>query len=460
MGGFGQLYSANSKVRIPPLDIPLTAAVLRNKKLSFEVVDCLGLDMDATGLLFYLLEKKPLFIALRTSTPTFESDLRLSKVLKYLIDSQIILFGPHAAIYSREIVSVPFIDAVITGEPEVVLPSIVEQGGYDGCGGVTYKHNGSIISNPANQLLPMDELPFAAWDLMPYKEYDGVELMQNLKPFVTILTSKGCPHGCSYCPYPVVQGRVWRSRSSKNVADELEILEKKLGVKAVLFRDPEFSLNRSRTIEICREIVNRGITLKWRCETRIENLDEELICLMANAGCRGINIGIESADNEVLQKLNRKATPIKKAKRIIEICNKNEIETFCFFIIGLPGETKASALNTIEYALRLNPSYVQFTVATPYPGTHLHTWAEQNGYIQNKATLAMTGYEPTMRNENLTLSDMQSLLDYANSAWAMRGVKPLKRIVGQCWGATLELKRWLLFQRDKARLSHSRRNDA
>lgn len=454
MGGLGQLYPIGSKIKMPPLDIPATVAVLRSKGFPFDVFDCLGLDADISGLLLHLHEKKSKFIAIRTSTPSFEWDLRVAKIIKTLTHAEIILFGPHAALYSKSAISAPYIDAIVTGEPETVFPSLVERHGYSGCPGVVYKENGVVVSNPSEKLIKdLSVLPFPAWDAMPYHSYDGAALTRNLRPFVTVLTSRGCPHGCSYCPYPVIQGRTWRARSADNVVAELEWLEKHLGVRAVLFRDPEFALNYERTVTICEGILQKGIRLAWRCETRIENLDENLIRLMARAGCIGINMGVESADEEVLHRMNRKTTLLNKAIKIMEICKKNKIETFCFFVLGLPGETRESAIRSINYALKLNPVFVQFTVATPYPGTQLREWAEVHKYIENDSLLSLSGYEPTMRNEKLTVEEIRSLRNYACSAWEMRGSKTVKRILGHCWGAVLEIYRWGTFQRDKFKLT-------
>jgi radical SAM superfamily enzyme YgiQ (UPF0313 family) len=277
--------------------------------------------------------------------------------------------------------------------------------------GVWYKERGRVVKNEPQPLIDdLDSLPFPAWELLPYHKYDGGETNRKGMPFLTILTSRGCPYGCYYCPYPVAQGRKWRARSSENVVEELEYLIKGLGAKTILFRDPEFTLDRKRTMEICEKIMERGLRFAWRCETRIDHLDEELIVLMGKAGCFGINLGIESVNEEVLMNLERRPFPLEKAIEIVNACKINDIEAYCFFIIGLPGDTKESINKMVDFAIKLKPPFVQFTVATPYPGTKLESWARERGYIQNNFTLeAITGSVPIMRNEHLTVKEIEKL---------------------------------------------------
>ena len=449
MGGLGQLYPAGAN-GFPPLDIPYTAAVLRGNGIPVQVIDCLGCELELGELILRLQEERPELVAIRTSTPTFEWDMRVVQIIKMVIGSPVIVFGPHVTLFPEQTLGQPSVDAAIVGEPEFAIRDIAVGGRFRGCKGVGYKENGKIVWNePSGPIADLDSLPFPAWDLMPLHAYEGGRLMRFLKPFVTALTSRGCPYTCSYCPYPVMQGRKQRARSPDNVVDELEWLTKSLGVKAVLFRDPEFALRRERVVGICDNILKRGVRVAWRCETRMEDLDEELITLMGKAGCIGINMGIESGDPQVLKNVHRKAVPFAETKRIIEMCKRHEIDTFCFFVLGLPGEDQASALKTIDYAVRLGAAVTQFTVATPYPGTELRRWAEGRGYIEEGKLSAMTSYNPLMRNEHLTVEEIRWLQWYAHEAMAMRWRQVAGRMMGGGRQVASEVKRWLNFHVEK-----------
>lgn len=448
MGGLGQLYPSGAKHSFPPLDVPYAAAVLRSEGIPVQVIDCLGCDWELSELILCLQDQKPEIVAIRTSTPTFEWDMGVAQIIKMVTNTKVIVFGPHVALFPEQTICQPFVDAIVLGEPELTFLDIAERGGFSGCEGVWYKEDGDVVHNEARKPIDnLDQLPFPAWDLMPYHAYDGGKLMRNLKPFVTALSSRGCPYGCVYCPYPVTQGRKSRVRSPENVVDELEWLAHGLGVKAVLFRDPEFALHRDRVLGICEDMLERGVRLAWRCETRMEDLNEELIALMAKAGCIGINMGVESADEHVLRSVKRKAVPLEQALKVVRTCKKNGIDAFCFFVLGLPGETKQSALRTIDYALKLNPTFVQFTAATPYPGTALRGWAESKGFIENDSLAAITGYEVAMRNEHMTVDEIRWLQWFAHQAREMQWHKVVRRVLGNARRAGSEIKRRLRFQR-------------
>jgi anaerobic magnesium-protoporphyrin IX monomethyl ester cyclase len=433
MGGLGQLYPAGTAVKMPPIDLPYLVAVMRERNLSCTVLECLGSGMDISSLLLRLKKEKPRVIALRTSLPSLEWDLRVAELINALIgDSEIVLFGPCLKFVGGFALNHFFISAVVIGEAEIVLPELAEKNDTSSIDGLIRRGEEIIASAHGKMVEDLDSLPFPAWDLLPYKSYGHFGL--NHTPSVTALTSRGCPHGCGYCPYPVVQGRKMRLRSAENVVEELNWLEKSLGVKSVLFRDPEFAVNRERVIHICEGIIRHSLKILWRCETRIENLDNDLICLMAKAGCIGLNMGIESADSQVLKQSNRKPFPLDLALSLVNCCRRHNVETFCFFILGLPGETWQSGLGTIDYALRLSPTVVQFTAATPYPGTALWEWANSRGYIESESYSSLTGYEAAMRNEYLSAGEITSLRDYACRAWEMKGIRPFIRMAA-CLGS-------------------------
>lgn len=447
MGGFGQLHPLGFELKILPLDILYVASVLRNKDFQVKVIDCLCNDWELSELILQLQRQNPGFVAIRTSTPTFAWDMSVARIIKMVTNAKVVVFGPHVAFFPEQTLKSAFIDAVVVDEPELTFLDICQRGKFDGCKGLWHKQKNYIVKNEKRGPIDnLDQLPFPAWDLIPFQRLEGTSYMRNLKPFVTALTSRGCPHGCAYCPYPVVQGRKLRVRSPESVVNELEWLANELGVKAVLFRDPEFSLQRTRVIDICEGILKRGIRLAWRCETRLENLDRDLISLMSKAGCIGLNVGIESFDKQVLQSVKRKEVSLGQAKKIVRACKKNMIDTLCFFILGLPGQTKKSALKTINYALKLKPTNMEFTVATPYPGTELRAWAQSRGFIKDDSLTAITGYKVAMRNEHMTVEEISRLQQFANEAREMQWHMVLRRLLGCFRRIGGEIKRWICFQ--------------
>jgi magnesium-protoporphyrin IX monomethyl ester (oxidative) cyclase len=125
--------------------------------------------------------------------------------------------------------------------------------------------------------------------------------------------------------------------------------------------------------------------------------------------------------------MKRKPTPIKQVRKLVMACENYGIETFCFFILGLPGETKLAALKTIAYALRLDSTFVQFTIATPYLGTDLRKWAENKGYLENTSLKSLSSFKATMRNEYMTTAEIQWLWRLAYAAWVLKPTNLMKR---------------------------------
>jgi radical SAM superfamily enzyme YgiQ (UPF0313 family) len=451
MGGLGQLYPAGTPTIMPPIDLPYLAAIFREQQLPCVTLDCLGSGIDMGDLLLALKRDQPRMVVLRTSLPSLEWDLKLAELIRTVVNTELIMFGPCLRYLGDLALRDGYVDAVVPGEAEFVLPKLISAPTGSPVTGVV-RHGSPFVDDESCQIEDLDARPFPAWNQLPYHNYHSLGLIRNLRPFVTVLSSRGCPHGCDYCPYPVVQGRKMRLRSAQNVVEELAWLEHGLGVRAVLFRDPEFAVNRDRVEAICEGILQRSLTLSWRCETRIENLDPEILSLMARAGCVGINLGIESANEEILRGVGRKSIPYEKARNLVDRCHGLGIETFCFFVLGLPGESWRSALATIDYAVALAPRAVQFTLATPYPGTRLWEWASGHGFIEEGSFSALTGYEATMRTEHLRVDELASLRDYAYRAWSMRGTVPWLRIAGCVKNISCELKTAVAFLKERREL--------
>lgn len=401
MGGFGQCYPPECDVKVPPIDLAYAAAVLRNLKIKVKVLECLGAELSLEDLIAELQKDKLRMVFIRTSTSTFSWDTEVASRIKKKAGSTVLLFGPHVNIMPDNAIADPSVDAIVLGEPEYTIGEIAAAG-FKNTPGIWYKAEGKVIKNtPRDPITNLDELPFPAWDLLPYSAYTIGTLMPDEHPTLFIQTSRGCPFGCNYCPYPVAQGSIYRKRSPNNVLDEIDWLVEEFGVKNILFRDAEFTLDQKRVEKICKGLIDSNYGVFWRCETRIDTLDEALVELMHQAGCFGINMGIESRSKKVCERSRRKPYRDTDTKRVIRKCHQLEIETFCFFIIGLPGDDRLSVLETLNYAVSLGADKSQFTAATPYLGTPLYHWAAENNFIEVFELDQITGFESIMRNENL-----------------------------------------------------------
>ena len=418
MGGFGQLYAAGASP-FPPLDLPYLAATLCQAGFEPDVVEAgalrLSLDelcdaVNATG------HAADALLVVRTSLPTIDWDLQVCGTLRERCrPAGILMYGPVIKPLLQRAQRDNELDFAVIGEADQPVLALMQGTAPEEIQGLTWRAGTRWTTNEERKFEKnLDALPFPRWDLFPIDRYTiPKSAAAGTLRFLPMLTSRGCPFGCNYCPYPVGQGLPWRSRTGGNVVDELEHLINDLGVEYVIFRDPLFSANKKRVTAICEGIIQRGLKVQWRCETRIDCLDEPTIEVMARAGCVGVNFGVESSDPQVQKNVERKPIPEQQFIDTMALFRKHGIATFAFFVVGLPGDTVDTILGSIRFALRLRPSWTQFTVATPFIGTRLHEWAVEQGFVAADHYRIISANEGSIGNENLTAAQVHRLHRFA-----------------------------------------------
>jgi radical SAM superfamily enzyme YgiQ (UPF0313 family) len=417
MGGFGQLFPEGSTL-FPPLDLIYLGSYLLEKGHDVEIVESLALDLDRETFVDRVREsaRERTLLVVRTSAPTLDLDLAICGEIKQgLPDVAIAIYGnvvPHVA---WRIHQVPSVDYVVKGEPDDTIHELAQGDPLAEIAGLSFRAHGSWADNVLRPMrTELDELPFPKWELLPYRRYQlPKSSARHEMPYLPMLTSRGCPIGCHYCPYPIGQGLTWRKRSPENVVDEMEHLARDLGIEYILLRDPMFSLNQKRVLAICDEIKRRGLAIEWKCETRVDFLKEETLRAMASAGCTGVNFGVESADVEIQKGVGRAPIEPERFRQTIVLCRELGIDTFAFFIIGLPHDTVSSILKTIKFAIDVRPTWVQFTAASPFIGTKLRDWAVEQGLVAPDKYAYVSSHQVQMGNENLSPEQVQALLRFA-----------------------------------------------
>ena len=420
MGGFGQLYPLGATI-LPPLDLPYLAGYLASRDVTLEVLEAEGLGIEATELarriaLSAAAGATASLVVVRTAAPTLDDDLRACALVKRATGAvAIAIYGAVVAHVRKRLERETALDFIVHGEPDETIFELATGRPEKDVLGLSYRADGAWLDNPPRPFeRRLDEIPFPKWELFPYQKYAIPQSSAAADlPFLPMLTSRGCPFGCHYCPYPVGQGIPWRFRSPQNVVDEIEHLVRDLGIEYIVFRDPMFSLRMPRVVEICEEIRRRGLVFKWKCETRPDCLDEETVRAMAMAGCDGINFGVESAEEEIQKNVGRKPISREKIIEMTSLCRRHGIKTFCFFIIGLPGDTVETILQTIDFAIRLNANWVQFTAATPFIGTKLREWAVERGMVTEEEYAYVSSHVATIGNERLSKQQVDALHRFA-----------------------------------------------
>jgi|SRR3989344_970403 len=261
------------------------------------------------------------------------------------------------------------------------------------------------------QITDMEKLPSPDYEGFPIEKYSYKPAITK-KPFLVLQASKGCPYSCRfYCVYGNYQGAKIRQRSAKRVVDDIELLQKRHGVKGIQFRDPVFGLHKNFINEFCEEIERRNINIEWGMETRLDLLTEEIIKKMFKAGLRNINVGIETVDKEIA-KINKRALVNElHQEKIIRFCNENGVNISAFYILGYEGDTEETMEKTVQYAIKLNTPLARFAIATPYPGTGYYEQMEKEGKLLTKEFEKYNQFTMVYENKNITPEQVKRKLE-------------------------------------------------
>ena len=224
----------------------------------------------------------------------------------------------------------------------------------------------------------LDELPFPAYDLLSIDKYYSPQTSQ--KPFVSMMTSRGCPYRCIFCDAHAVFERKYRFQSPERTVEEIKYLVKDFKIRELLIKDSEFTINKERVYKLCELLSKNKLNVRWSCNVRVDSLDEKLVQAMKNAGCRLMQFGVESGDQAILDKLKKRIT-IDEIRRAFKLAHAAGIRTQANFMFGHPGETREAAFKTIEMGKNLNPDYAAFNFMIPFPGTELYSQATENNWF-------------------------------------------------------------------------------
>lgn len=272
----------------------------------------------------------------------------------------------------------------------------------------------------AGQVENLDSLPFPDWSLFPLDKYSYSPAL-NKKPVTVMLASRGCPHTCSYyCAYPLLAGARLRLRTLDSVIGEIKELKNNYGVRAIDFRDPLFTCGKQRTRKFADRLTAENLKIIWSCETRLDQVDKDLLDIMYRAGLRNINVGIESSNPEILKKSQRLPVLNTYQNEMMAYCHKLRITVAAFYLIGLEDDTKESILETIKYAKKLNTLVAQFAIITPYPGTKFFEKLEKEELITNHNWEDYDEYTPVFKHKNLKTEELLELKERAFTSYYFR----------------------------------------
>jgi len=360
--------------RFPPLGLGYIVSYLRQHSISASLIDCTFLTEKEA--LERIENSAPKIVGIYSMFSMKRPAIRMAKLLKNKYE-MLVAGGPLPTVCPRDFLE--DFDVVAVGEGERTMLELVqaveEHRSLSTVRGIVYKKQNKdcdveVAYTPSREFIKdLDSLPFPARDLFDNQSYKNHYLKNFGYTITSLITSRGCPFNCHFCSRPVF-GSLFRTRSAINIVDEIENVLS-LGYKRIWFTDDCFTLNRKRLIEICDEIVRRCLKFEWECLSRVDAIDSEVAHKMKKAGCVRLFFGIESGNDSVLALMKKQATT-NQAREAVQTAKLAGIKVGAFFIVGYPGETDETVLDTVRFASSLPLDYLSFTLPYPIPGTPLY----------------------------------------------------------------------------------------
>ncbi len=400
-----------------PIGLAYIGAVLHEAGYDVSAIDLNAAPVDMAKITQIFERSSPPILAISTSTPTHLNGLTFAKLAKEVNpEIKVVMGGPHASVLYEKVAMEKEVDIVVRGEGEYTMLEVADclirkRGSLAGINGIAYKDNGAIrVTDKRPFIKDPDELPFPARSLFPFDLYE----LPN-----TVLASRGgCPFACHFCAVNNIWGLTRRYRNPEKVVSEIFSVVDTFGFKEagkITFLDDAFGLDRELTRSLCRLLkqIRLSIPLSWRCTTRVDLVDAELITEMWESGCCGIHYGIEAGSQKILDSIGKK-TNLDQIRRAVNLTLSFGMDTLCAFMLPHPEDTEQTVREQKQFMKELTEmganTYLSLTV--PYPGTHLYENAGRLGIkILSKNLDKYDGKNLIIATKNLSKERLQSLYE-------------------------------------------------
>jgi radical SAM superfamily enzyme YgiQ (UPF0313 family) len=435
----------------PQCSLAQHAAMLKGE-YSFKIIDAIAEGMDWKTFEKQLRSLAPRYYITQVTAPTLTNDMYGAMLAKSL-GAVTMAFGTHVTAMPTETLrDFPSLDLVLRGEPELTFREIIDvyERRQTGRGewvedmlkacdptweptpepepdepvdlsnvkGVTWRKQGEIVMNEPRPFIPdLNVLPMPLYEELPLDKY-RMPLMKG--PFTFMVTARGCTAGCKYCIKHVSYQWSVRLLTPERIMQELWHLNT-LGIHNIHMYADLFTVNREQVVELCKRIIAEGLKIRWTCNSRVDYVDEEMLQLMGKAGCWMISWGIESGNEMILKRAAKGADP-KKARQALTWARKAGIKNWGYFIIGLPGETRQTIRETIDFAKSLPLELALFHIAAPYPGTPFFFDVINNGWFKPGTRWEEVDMDKgtVLQYEDLSAEELMYWQKRAFREWAMR----------------------------------------
>ena len=380
----------STKEKRPPLGVGFMISILREHGHHVHFIDRY-LDPDKIDPFSYVRDYNIDFVGIYSNTICFKDTLFLINGLHRMRMSgdwsgKILVGGPHASVVPDTIPDV--VDVVVVGEGDKTILDIVE--GVD---------LGDVVHSDRLTQTQLNKLPFQPWDIFTRSPYDFTCPWMDATPTFTLNTSRGCPFNCSFCSVNSIFGFKYTRFGADRIVSEIKHLVEKYGAKGIYFREDNFTVDIKRIKRFCGLLQKKNINITWACETRVDNLDRDIIKMMSDAGCKAFYLGVESGSQKILDIVNKKID-IEQVENVINWGKKFGIRSYCSLITGVPGETFKDYKMTMNLMKRLKPYSYSFNVFVGIPYSDLYRKCLDENlyeYIDDVGLMYLPGFDVKTR---------------------------------------------------------------
>jgi anaerobic magnesium-protoporphyrin IX monomethyl ester cyclase len=371
--GWGALFSGKVKRynrRFPPLDLLNCAALLRNAGHRVSLID--GRAGDGRDLGQAASRADHIMVTLssldRWQCPNTDLD-QVDRFLEPFPSDRLTLMGAQVTVRPELLLQRTGALGAILGEPEGAVIGLADGGAHGEIAG-TAALQGAELVKTENQPLDLTDLPTPAFDLIDFNHY-RYEVLGGRMGLLEL--TRGCPWRCRFCLL-AMYGKKYRRKTPAQLVEEVRVAWSQ-GMRCAYFQDLEFTLDHELVAATCEALKRSGLPLRWGCQTRPDTIDRPLLQLMREAGCEVIHYGVESGVPRVVKTTDKRQS-LDAVETGVRLAREVGMNSLCYFLIGLPGETPDEMYRTFEFARRVGPTWASFQVATPYPTTRYHDEAE------------------------------------------------------------------------------------
>lgn len=372
-----------------PLGIAYLAGYLQNEQIDVAIIDAPAENKSIDDVIQEIKDNGYSLVGISMLTPSFRVVKALCDRIKaHLPELTIILGGPHCtALPEKTLAEISSADLVCFGEGEKTITEVARDrhsNDLKPIKGICYRDkSGKIKKNdPRPFIKNIDEIPSPARHLLPMEKYHlTASRVANDSYCPTIIVARGCPFGCTYCSH--TYGRKIRHHSIERIISEIKYLMSEYRISQLNIEADTLTANKKFITNLCNTLIETGISkkIKWTCESRVDTVTEDLLVLMKNAGCWQISYGIETGNQRLLDMINKSVT-LEQVEETVRLTHRAGISIRGFFMLGLPSETRKESMETIDFAIKLNPQWAQFTITIPYPGTPMFDQLDREGKIR------------------------------------------------------------------------------